>query len=147
MAEPETPASPESEIDSLIETVPPEIPNRLFFRIGDVAELAGVETHVLRFWESEFPKFSPKKTSTGQRQYRRKDVEAVLEIKRLLYTDGYTIAGARKVLRQRAKTKRRAPEPRTQPVLLFSEEPPVKPKLLVAIKEELRAILTLLSRR
>jgi DNA-binding transcriptional MerR regulator len=147
MAEPATPVSPESEIDSLIETDPPEIPKRLFFRIGDVAELAGLETHVLRFWESEFPNFSPKKTSTGQRQYRRKDVEAVLEIKRLLYTDGYTIAGARKVLRQRAKTKRRPPERRTQPALLFAEESSVNPKLLVAIKEELRAILTLLSRR
>ena len=86
-------------------------------------------------------------TKCGQRQYRRKDVEAVLEIKRLLYTDGYTIAGARKVLRQRAKTKRRPPERRTQPALLFAEESSVNPKLLVAIKEELRAILTLLSRR
>ena len=95
MAESETPAAPESEGQSIIETETPAIPNRLFFRIGDVAELAGVETHVLRFWEAEFPRLSPKKTSTGQRQYRRKDVEAVLEIKRLLYNDRYTIAGAR----------------------------------------------------
>ena len=79
----------------------PEIPDRLFFRIGDVSELAGVESYVLRFWETEFSMLAPKKTGNGQRQYRRKDVETVLEIKRLLYDEGYTIAGARKALRQR----------------------------------------------
>ena len=147
MAESETPATPESESVSLIEMAPPEIPDRLFFRIGDVAELAGVETHVLRFWESEFPRFSPKKTSTGQRQYRRKDVEAVLEIKRLLYDDGYTIAGARKVLRQKAKIKRKASAAKARPALLFSEAPAADPKVLVVIKQELREILTLLEKR
>ena len=147
MAESETPATPESGSESIITTETPAIPNRLFFRIGDVAELAGVETHVLRFWEAEFPRLSPKKTSTGQRQYRRKDVEAVLEIKRLLYDEGYTIAGARKVLRQKAKNKRRAPEVKAQPALLFSEPPGANLKVLVAIKQELRSILTLLERR
>ena len=147
MAESETPGTPESESESIIKTETPAIPNRLFFRIGDVAELAGVETHVLRFWESEFPRLSPKKTSTGQRQYRRKDVEAVLEIKRLLYDEGYTIAGARKVLRQRAKNKRKPPQVKTQPALLFSEPPAANLKALVAIKQELREILTLLERR
>ena len=72
---------------------PRQIPDRLFFRIGDVAEVTGVEAYVLRYWETEFPALKPKKTSNGQRQYRRKDVELVLEIKRLLYDDGYTIAG------------------------------------------------------
>ncbi len=147
MAEPETPAAPESQSDPIITTETPAIPNRLFFRIGDVAELAGVETHVLRFWEAEFPRLSPKKTSTGQRQYRRKDVAAVLEIKRLLYDDLYTIAGARKVLRQKAKNKRKAPEPKAQPALLFSEPPGADWKVLGAIKQELRDILTLLQRR
>ena len=146
MAESETPAAPESQGKSIIATETPAIPNRLFFRIGDVADLAGVETHVLRFWEAEFPRLSPKKTSTGQRQYRRKDVEAVLEIKRLLYDEGYTIAGARKVLRQKAKSKRKAPEVKAQPALLFSEPPPANLKALVAIKQELRSILTLLRR-
>ncbi len=145
MAQPETPAPNESGGESTVKTETPAIPNRLFFRIGDVAELAGVETHVLRFWESEFPQLSPKKTSTGQRQYRRKDVEAVLEIKRLLYDDGYTIAGARKALRQAAKAKRKAPERKTQPALLFSDAPKVIPKVLVAVKQELRDILTLLK--
>ena len=149
MAESEAPAAPESNSESIFETEAAAIPNRLFFRIGDVADLAGVETHVLRFWESEFPRLSPKKTSTGQRQYRRKDVEAVLEIKRLLYDGGYTIAGARKVLRQKAKTqaKRKAAEVKAQPVALFSEPPPADPKVLVAIRQELRDILTLLEKR
>lgn len=146
MAESETPAAPESEGQSIIETETPAIPNRLFFRIGDVAELAGVETHVLRFWESEFPRLAPKKTSTGQRQYRRKDVEAVLEIKRLLYNDRYTIEGARKVLREKVKNKRKAPELKAQPALLFSEPPGAFSKALGAIKQELRDILTLLRR-
>ena len=147
MAEYETPATPESESQSIITTETPAIPNRLFFRIGDVAELAGVETHVLRFWEAEFPRLSPKKTSTGQRQYRRKDVAAVLEIKHLLYDEGYTIAGARRVLRQKAKNKRKGPELKAQPALLFSEPPAANLKALVAIKQELRSILTLLERR
>ena len=147
MAESETPGTPESESESIIKTETPAIPNRLFFRIGDVAELAGVETHVLRFWESEFPRLSPKKTSTGQRQYRRKDVEAVLEIKHLLYDEGYTIAGARKVLRQRAKNKRKTPNLKAQPALFFSEPPAANLKALVVIKQELREILTLLERR
>ena len=147
MAESETPATPESESQSIITTETPTIPNRLFFRIGDVAELAGVETHVLRFWEAEFPRLSPKKTSTGQRQYRRKDVEAVLEIKRLLYDEGYTIAGARMVLRQKAKSKRKVRAVNTQPALLFSEPQAANPKILAVIKLELRKILTLLERR
>ena len=83
----------------------PQIPDRMFFKIGDVSEIAGVETHVLRFWESEFPTLRPRKTSSGQRQYRRKDVETVLSIKELLYQDGYTIAGARRVLRTGARSR------------------------------------------
>ena len=83
----------------------PEIPDRLFFRIGDVGQIAGVEAHVLRFWESEFPALKPRKTPSGQRQYRRKDVETVLRIKQLLYEEGYTIAGARKALRSRPKSQ------------------------------------------
>jgi DNA-binding transcriptional MerR regulator len=84
----------------------PEIPNRLFFRIGDVADLAGLEAYVLRYWETEFPVLKPKKTSNGQRQYRRKDVEVVLEIKRLLYDEGYTIAGARKALKDKTRVRK-----------------------------------------
>src|SRR3984957_1060865 len=81
----------------------PEIPDKLYFRIGDVARLAGIKPYVLRFWETEFPSLGPKKSGTGHRLYRRKDVELVLEIKRLLYDKRYTIEGARKFLEDRAK--------------------------------------------
>jgi DNA-binding transcriptional MerR regulator len=71
------------------------IPNKLYFPIREVAELTGVEAYVLRFWEKEFPMLSPVKESSGHRRYRRKDIEMVLEIKRLLYDQGFTIPGAR----------------------------------------------------
>ncbi len=77
---------------------PPAIPDRLYFKIGDVAQLCGVETYVLRFWESQFPQLRPNKSGTGQRLYRRRDVEMALEVKRLVHAEGYTIAGARTVL-------------------------------------------------
>ena len=79
---------------------PPTIPDRLYFKIGDVAQLCGVETYVLRFWESQFPQLKPNKSGTGQRLYRRRDVELALEIKRLVHRDGYTLSGARTVLEQ-----------------------------------------------
>jgi DNA-binding transcriptional MerR regulator len=90
-------------------SVDPEIPDKLFFRIGEVAKLAGIKPYVLRFWESEFSGLGPKKSGTGHRLYRRKDVELVLEIKRLLYDKRFTIEGARKVLE--AKPKREPPKP------------------------------------
>src|SRR6266581_2430128 len=80
-----------------------EIPDKLYFRIGEVARLAGIKPYVLRFWESEFPTLGPKKSGTGHRLYRRKDVEQVLEIKQLLYEKRYTIEGARKFLETRGK--------------------------------------------
>src|SRR6201982_2393451 len=81
----------------------PEIPNKLYFRIGEVAKLAGIKPYVLRFWESEFPSLGPKKSGTGHRLYRRKDVEQVLEIKRLLYEKRFTMEGARKFLKGQPK--------------------------------------------
>lgn len=84
-------------------SVNPEIPDKLYFRIGEVAKLAGIKPYVLRFWESEFPGLGPKKSGTGHRLYRRKDVELVLEIKRLLYEKRFTIEGARKVLESKPK--------------------------------------------
>src|SRR3954449_13495014 len=80
-----------------------EIPDKLYFRIGEVAKLAGIKPYVLRFWESEFGTLGPKKSGTGHRLYRRKDVELVLEIKRLLYEKRFTIEGARKVLETKPK--------------------------------------------
>src|SRR5436190_16552091 len=74
------------------------IPEKLFFKIGEVCELAGVQAHVLRYWESEFPSLAPQKNRAGQRTYRRKDVEMALRIKELLYGEGFTIAGAKRKL-------------------------------------------------
>jgi DNA-binding transcriptional MerR regulator len=95
----------------------PEIPDKLYFRIGEVARLAGIKPYVLRFWESEFSGLGPKKSGTGQRLYRRKDVELVLEIKRLLYEERFTIEGARKTL----ESKRRAGPPAANPAALYQE--------------------------
>lgn len=78
----------------------PAIPDRLYFKIGDVAKICELETYVLRFWESQFPQLKPNKSGTGQRLYRRRDVELVLEIKRLVHGEGYTIPGARQALEQ-----------------------------------------------
>ena len=77
---------------------PVSIPEKLFFKIGEVCELAGVQAHVLRYWESEFPMLAPQKNRAGQRVYRKRDVEMALRIKELLYEDQYTIAGAKKRL-------------------------------------------------
>lgn len=77
-----------------------QIPERLYFRIGDVADIAGVKAHVLRYWETEFSEIGPEKSSTGQRVYRRRDVATVLLIKKLLYSDKYSIDGARRRLRE-----------------------------------------------
>jgi DNA-binding transcriptional MerR regulator len=84
-----------------VERERPEIPDKLYFRIGEVSRLAGIKPYVLRFWETEFPSLGPKKSGKGHRLYRRKDVELVLEIKRLLYDKRYTIEGARKFLDSR----------------------------------------------
>ncbi len=74
------------------------IPEKLFFKIGEVCALAGVQAHVLRYWESEFSMLAPQKNRAGQRVYRKRDVEIALRIKELLYEDQYTIAGAKKRL-------------------------------------------------
>ena len=78
--------------------MPEEIPRKLFFKIGEVCQLTDTQPYVLRFWESEFPQLAPTKSRSGQRLYRRKDIDLVLEIKKLLYDEGFTIAGARKKL-------------------------------------------------
>lgn len=81
------------------------IPKKLYYKIKEVCEIVGVEAHVLRFWETEFPSLAPPKSKTGQRTYRPKDIELLLRIRKLLYTDGYTIAGARKQLSMRRPTE------------------------------------------
>lgn len=110
---------------------PVQIPDKLYFRIGEVSKLLGIEPYVLRFWETEFPALSPKKSDTGHRLFRRKDVELLFRIKDLLYTKRFTIEGARQTL------NRRKPEMQ-QPLF-----PPHDP--LPQIREELAALLELLS--
>src|SRR5215831_18471780 len=89
----------------------PDIPDKLYFKIGEVSELLGVEPYVLRYWETEFPILSPKKSGTGHRLYRRKDVELLLRIKHLLYERKFTIEGARLALQAEARApKQRAPK-------------------------------------
>ena len=82
-----------------------EIPDRLYFRIGDVARLCRVEPYVLRFWETQFPGLKPNKGGTGQRLYRRREVELALRIKQLVHQEGYTLAGARQALEGTARSK------------------------------------------
>lgn len=91
----------------------PAIPDRLYFKIGDVAKICGLETYVLRFWESQFPQLKPNKSGTGQRLYRRREVELVLEIKRLVHEEGYTLPGARQALDQQSR-RPAAPESRQE---------------------------------
>src|SRR5882757_6486319 len=98
--------SPRTRSTSKSLTVDVLIPEKLYFRIGEVSRLCRLPAYVLRFWETEFPQLKPVKSSTGQRMYRRKDVEAVLRIKKLLYEEGFTIAGARQQLRFDVKTEK-----------------------------------------
>ncbi|QNI31904.1 MerR family transcriptional regulator [Alloacidobacterium dinghuense] len=84
------------------------IPDKLYFRIGEVARLCKVQSYVLRFWESEFPQLKPNKSGTGQRLYRKRDVEMALQIKHLLHEEGYTIAGARQLLQSEGREARKA---------------------------------------
>ena len=84
-----------------------EIPDRLYYRIGDVAKLCGVETYVLRFWETQFPQLKPNKGGTGQRLYRRRELDIALRIKQLVHEEGYTIAGARQLLESGTRSRTR----------------------------------------
>jgi DNA-binding transcriptional MerR regulator len=114
------------------------IPDKLYFRIGEVARLCRLPAYVLRFWETEFPQLKPVKSSTGQRMYRKRDVESVVRIKKLLYEDGFTIAGARVQLREDTKTER------NQSALPF----PMSSTTNVAyLRNELQQILHILSAR
>ena len=113
-----------------------EIPDKLYFRIGEVGSLLSLEPYVLRYWESEFPSLAPKKSASGHRLYRRKDVELLLKIKDLLYEKRYTIDGAKQFL----QTERKSPAPAQaeQPDLFGSD-------ILPGIRQELAAIVRLLK--
>lgn len=114
----------------------PEIPDKLFFRIGEVSTMLGLEAYVLRYWETEFPSLSPKKSGTGHRLYRRKDVELLLKIKHLLYEKRFTIDGARQYLQAEAKSAQQDIKQEQQP--LFADPLP-------EIRRELSDILKLMK--
>ena len=126
--------------DVVLQSGPPEIPDKLYFKIGEVSDLLGVEPYVLRYWESEFAALSPKKSGTGHRLYRRKDVELLLRIKHLLYDRKFTIEGARQSLHEES----RAPKPRSAKATivqrdLFASDP------LPEIRRQLTDILSMLK--
>jgi len=115
------------------------IPDKLYFRIGEVARLCHLPAYVLRFWETEFPQLKPNKSGTGQRMYRRRDVETVVRIKQLLYDDGFTIAGARQLLRGEARPGK------GQDALPFASRP--SRDGLRQVRQGLKEILGMLSAR
>lgn len=117
----------------------PEIPDKLYFKIGEVSDLLGVEAYVLRYWETEFPVLSPKKSGTGHRLYRRKDVELLLRIKHLLYDKRFTIEGARQSLHSEARAPKQERAPKRVQAELFSVD------LLPDIRRKLEEILELLK--
>lgn len=127
----------------------PNIPDRLYFKIGDVARICAVEPYVLRFWETQFPQLKPNKSGTGQRLYRRREVELALEIKRLVHQEGYTLSGARQALDVGHG------RPERQPAVADDSNQPGKRLDTVAtsavaatvgsIRAELREIISLLS--
>ena len=114
----------------------PEIPDKLFFKIGEVAEVTGVEQHVLRYWEDEFDHLRPEKNRSGQRLYKKKDLEQIIRIKKLLYEEKYTIAGARIKLRSKSKTDRQ---------LNINYNPDELAKWRKSLKTELENILNILE--
>jgi DNA-binding transcriptional MerR regulator len=116
-----------------------EIPDKLYFRIGEVAKLCDVPAYVLRFWETEFTQLKPNKGGTGQRLYRRRDVETALRVKSLLYDQGFTIPGARQLLKSEQKLK--------EPMLpLPVIDGGIDPERLKKIQNELRDLHALLSK-
>jgi DNA-binding transcriptional MerR regulator len=125
-----------------------DLPNKLYFRIGEVAKILGVKPYVLRYWETEFSVLRPGKTPSRHRLYRKRDVETLLEIKRLLYEEGFTIAGAKKRIKENEKSE----EPLLfSPPSLLPDSAPALPaeedqyELLRAIRADLLALHAQLS--
>jgi DNA-binding transcriptional MerR regulator len=134
----------------------PAIPDRLYFKIGDVARICKVETYVLRFWETQFPQLKPNKSGTGQRLYRRHDVELALKIKHLVHSEGYTLSGARQTLeqshRQHTSHPDTQPDPQARlPLSVVSEVQPISTQTddvastIAHARAELREIANILA--
>jgi DNA-binding transcriptional MerR regulator len=123
-------------------------PNKLYYRIGEVCEIVGVEAHVLRYWETEFPRLAPPKNKSGQRTYRPKDIELLLRIRKLLYEDGFTIAGARKQLAGGLPENGSAPPSPapSRPASRLPKPSEAPAQRLRQLRKELENILTLLDR-
>jgi DNA-binding transcriptional MerR regulator len=119
-----------------------DIPDKLYFRIGEVARLCEVPAYVLRFWESEFPQLKPHKGGTGQRLYRRRDVEMALRVKTLLYDEGYTIPGARQVFKSEQKQK----DPQLALGIDDAVPTAADPRKLRKLQKDLRDLYALLSK-
>lgn len=119
---------------------PSQLPDKLFFRIGEVAEIVGVRAHVLRYWEDEFGILKPMKTRGAHRQYRRRDVELALIIRKLLHEDGFTVAGARKKLRDMGHLGAR-----TETSASVSREVALRAEL-IALRAELVALLPIIDK-
>jgi len=117
----------------------PVIPDKLYFRIGEVAQICRLPAYVLRFWETEFPQLKPVKSGTGQRMYRQRDVETALRIKKLLYEEGFTIPGARQHLKAEAKPAK------AQATLPFAAKS--RSEGLKKVRQGLQEILAILSSR
>ena len=122
-------------------SAPFEIPDKLYFRIGDVAQICEVPAYVLRFWETEFPQLKPNKSGTGQRLYRKRDVGLALRIRRLLYDEGYTIPGARQVFQTEAREVRKKTPALPMPVPRSN----AAVNSLESVKKELRGLAAMLT--
>src|SRR5687768_9613051 len=125
-----------------------KVPNKLFFKIGEVCEITDTQPYVLRYWESEFPALAPAKNSSGQRIYRRRDIDTVLRIKQLLYEEGFTIAGAKKRLESEMAGRVDTPVPPGAIENLGDTPDPAdnSRNALRQVRDGLREILTLLDR-
>jgi DNA-binding transcriptional MerR regulator len=125
-----------------------KVPNKLFFKIGEVCEITDTQPYVLRYWESEFPALAPAKNSSGQRIYRRRDIDTVLRIKQLLYDEGFTIAGAKKRLESEMAGRVDTPVPPGALDALGDTPQPEESgrNALRQVRDQLREILTLLDR-
>ena len=117
--------------------MPPRLPEKIYFKIGEVSEIVGVEPYVLRYWETEFELLKPSKAPSKHRLYKKRDVELLLEIKRLLYTEGFTIEGARKKLKETKKDEK------NQLKLPLTEKK--YKSALVKLKKELESLRRLVS--
>ena len=133
------------------------IPNKLFFKIGEVCEITDTQPYVLRYWESEFSALAPAKNSSGQRIYRRRDIETILRIKQLLYEEGFTIAGAKKRLEVELGGRGNTPQamaslPETEVATVEEgdgdviEQVKAMREVLLEVRQELRGMLTLLEK-